>query len=124
MTGPTNIRFASDISASGTSAADAAVRARSQQAKILSICQPFLQRGRHLRSDAGDAGDLLHAGAPQARDRAEMLEQRQLSPFAEAGKLVEHGFLDSPLAQRLMIRICKPVRLVAQPLDKMQCRRV
>src|SRR6188508_1603798 len=66
-------------------------------------------RGKFF-ADAFNGGDLFGAGATQAGDAAELLEQQILSALRNAGAVVEDALGDPALHQELMISVGEAVR--------------
>src|SRR5215471_4369657 len=73
-------------------------------------------------ADAGGALDLRETGAGNGTGRAEMVQQRLLAAGADARDLVERRPADRLRPPRAVGADGKAMRLVAQPLQKIQYR--
>src|ERR1043166_1201910 len=77
------------------------------------------------RAFGADARHLAEVGDRSALDflqRSEMVQQRALARRPDAGDFLQAGLADILLAQLAMRADHKAMRLVAQPLDKIQHR--
>ena len=86
------------------------------------VVEEVMDRLRHRPVDPRHPFQVQQPGLGHAAGRAEMVEQRALALGADAGDLIEHRAADvaRPLAAMGLDR--EPVRLVAQPLDKVEDR--
>ena len=87
-----------------------------------------LQKAVHffgqLSADAFRGCDLLDACLAEAIHGAELLQQQTFPVLTHARAIVENAFFDSFFHEQLVIRVGKPMRLVANALKQSQGRRI
>jgi len=77
---------------------------------------------RRLGPDTIDLHQIRDRGALDRLERAEVVQQRPLSRRSDAGDLLQAGLAQIALAARPVRTDGETMRLVAQPLDKIEHR--
>src|SRR5262249_38776537 len=82
--------------------------------------QKTMQLLRKFSPNPLSGGNLIGARFAQTTDRAKFSKQNVLTVLTYTRAIIENTFVNSLLEQQLMIRVCEPVCLIADPLQQMQ----
>jgi len=71
-------------------------------------------------ADAAGGGDFVGAGATEAGDAAEMLEEELFAVLGDAGAIVEEALGDAPFHEQLMVAVGEAMGFIADALEQLE----
>src|SRR5262249_52106795 len=80
--------------------------------------QELVQFFSQLSPDSLGRSNFLGAGPPESVYRAKFPEENIFSILTDPGAIIQDALRDPSFHQQLMIRICEPVGLIANSLEK------
>src|SRR6267378_201711 len=84
------------------------------------LVEEIVDLARGLGADAGNLGEILERGALDGLERPEMVKQRPLASWADAGDFLQPSLADIAPPPDAVRPDRETVRLVAQPLHEIE----